>query len=189
MSASSEPAERRMTVAEFLAWDDGTGTRYELVDGLLVAMNPPTPRHTEICENLGRALERQVRPPCRVYRAALGVALAETGRDWREPDLIVTCTRPEGGFYAAPRLMVEVLSPSTEKDDRTTKLDFYERFASLEAILLVWQDERRVRLRLRGDGRWVDQDTIGSGTVLVPGLEVELKLDEIYADPWGEDEG
>jgi Uma2 family endonuclease len=122
MSATGERAEPRLTVAEFLAYDDGTGTRYELVDGLLVAMKPPAPRHMEICENLGRALERQVRPPCRVYRAALGVALAETGRDWREPDLIVTCTRPEGGVYAAPRLVVEVLSPSTEKDDRTTKL-------------------------------------------------------------------
>jgi hypothetical protein len=46
-----------------------------------------------------------------------------------------------------------------------------------------------VRLRLREGDRWVDRDRIGSGTVQVPGLEVELKLDEIYADPWGQGEG
>ena len=54
MSAASERAERRMSVAEFLAYDDGTATRYELVDGQLVAMNPPAARHADICENLGR---------------------------------------------------------------------------------------------------------------------------------------
>ena len=80
--------------------------------------------------------------------------------------------------------MVEVLSPSTEKDDRTTKLDFYESLPSVEAILLVWQEERRVRLRERGEDGWLDHDVIGSGTVTVAGLDVRLTLDEIYHDPW-----
>lgn len=186
MSAASEWAERRMSVAEFLAYDDGTAIRYELVDGRLVAMNPPAVRHTEICENIGRLLERQIPVPCRVYRSQLGVARSESDYSWREPDLMVTCQRPERDYYAAPRLVVEVLSPSTEREDRTTKLDFYESFASLEAVLLVWQDDRRVRLRERqGDG-WREHDLVGSGTVRVVGLGVELDLDEIYRDPWAE---
>lgn len=186
MSAASERAERRMSVAEFLAYDDGTAIRYELVDGRLVAMNPPAVRHTEICENIGRLLERQIPVPCRVYRSQLGVARSESDYSWREPDLMVTCQRPERDYYAAPRLVIEVLSPSTEREDRTTKLDFYESFPSLEAVLLVWQDDRRVRLRERqGDG-WREHDLVGSGTVRVAGLGVELDLDEIYRDPWAE---
>lgn len=99
---------------------------------------------------------------------------------------MVTCQRPERDYYAAPRLVIEVLSPSTEREDRTTKLDFYESFPSLEAVLLVWQDDRRVRLRERqGDG-WREHDLVGSGTVRVAGLGVELDLDEIYRDPWAE---
>ncbi len=63
MSALSEPAGHGMTVAEFLEHDDGTQTRYELVDGELVATNPPATRHVRICQNIGRALDRQLRSP------------------------------------------------------------------------------------------------------------------------------
>lgn len=99
---------------------------------------------------------------------------------------MVTCHRPVHAYYAAPRLVIEVLSPSTEREDRTTKLDFYESFPSLEAVLLVWQDDRRVRLRERqGDG-WRERDLIGSGLVRVAELGVELDLNEIYRDPWAE---
>ena len=43
-------------------------------------------------------------------------------------------------------MIVEVLSPSTEKEDRTRKLDFYKGFWTIEAILFVWQDAQRVEL-------------------------------------------
>ncbi len=186
MSALSKPAGHGMTVAEFLEHDDGTQTRYELVDGELVAMNPPAIRHVRICQNIGRALDRQLRKPCEAFWSSAGVALGESERNWRQPDIFVTCVRPAKGYFLDPRLVVEVLSPSTEKEDRTTKLDFYESLPSAPAILLVWQDQRRVRLRTRGDAGWQDQDVVGSGTVLVAALEVELALDEIYFDPWDE---
>ena len=189
MSAASKPLERPMTVAEFLAYDDGTETRHELVNGVLVAMNPPATRHVQICQNIGRALDRQLKAPCQALWSSLGVAISDADTTWRQPDLIVNCARPSKGYYESPRLVVEVLSPSTEKDDRTTKLDFYESLPSVEAILLVWQEERRVRLRERGEGDWRDHDVIGSGTVTVAGLGVRLTLDEIYHDPWaGADE-
>ena len=187
MSAAANSLPKSMTVAEFLAYDDGSLTRYELIDGAMVAMNPHHPRHADIVENMGSAIERQLVPPCRVYRTEIGVATGDLGRNWREPDLVLTCVRPEQGYIQSPRLIVEVLSPSTEKDDRTTKLDFYETLPTLEAVLLVWQDERRVRLRSRGEAGWVDQDVIGSGTVAILDLGVTLSLDEIYADPWGEE--
>ena len=175
-----------MNVAEFLAYDDGTLTRYELIRGVMVATSLPDIRHAELVGNLGCLLGRQLMPPCRVYQARVGVAADHGGRDWRMPDLVATSVRPEPHYIQRPRLLVEVLSPSTEKDDRTTKLDFYETLPSLEAVLLVWQDEWRVRLRSRGAAGWVDQDVIGSGTVAIPGLGVSLSLDEIYADPWDE---
>lgn len=176
-----------MTVAEFIEWDDGTSTRYELIDGRPVAMNPPAARHAEIIGNIGRALDRQLAPPCRAYWSTVGVALGDGGTDWREPDLVVTCRPPARRFILCPRLVTEVLSPSTEKDDRTTKLDFYESFPSPAAILLVWQDERRVRLRERGPDGWLDHDVIGWGAVRLRNLDVELDLDGIYADPWADE--
>jgi Uma2 family endonuclease len=187
MSAASRPQPQQMTVAEFLEYDDGTDTRYELIEGQLVAMNPPATRHVQICQNISGALEHRLRPPCRVYASAPGVAIDEAGTTWRVPDLLVTCVRPAKGFFLAPRVVVEVLSPSTEKEDRTTKLDFYDGLPGVETILLVWQDQRRVRLRERVAEGWQERDLIGSGTVRIERLGVELTLDEIYHDPWDEE--
>lgn len=177
----SEPAPKhRMTVGEFLAYDDGTDTRYELVDGELVAMNPPAEPHVRIANNIYDGLLRRLQRPCRPYFGG-GVWLSEDDHTWREPDVFVSCHQGEG-FTRQPRLIVEVLSPSTEKEDRTRKLDFYQRFASLRTILLVWQDTRRVQLQERAGDRWILQDVIGTGTVIIADPGLELSLDEIYAD-------
>ncbi len=56
-----------MTVDAFLAWDDGTDTRYELIDGRVVAMNPPMPPHAALLTALGAALFARVPRGCRVY--------------------------------------------------------------------------------------------------------------------------
>ncbi len=186
MSAASGPQSRSMTVAEFLEYDDGTETHYELIDGQLVAMNPPAARHAIICHNIGRALERQLRPPCMALWSTLGVAVDEKGQTWRQPDAIVTCVQPAKGFFREPRLIAEVLSPATEKDDRTTKLDFYDSLPGVETVLLVWQDKRRVRVRERLATGWQDRDLIGSGSIRIEPLGVELTLNEIYHDPWEE---
>ena len=177
----AEPAQkRRMTVGEFLVYDDGTQTRYELVDGELVAMNPPAEPHVRLTSNVYDALARQLKRPCRPYFGG-GVWLSEDDHTWREPDIFVSC-EPGEGFTRAPRLVVEVLSPSTEKEDRTRKLDFYRRFPTLKAVLLVWQDNRRVEVQERDGERWVLRDVIGSGTIVLDALGLEIRLDEVYAD-------
>jgi Uma2 family endonuclease len=48
----AEPAIRHMTLAEFLRWEDGTDTRYELIAGSPVAMAPPTRAHGMLCARL-----------------------------------------------------------------------------------------------------------------------------------------
>ena len=151
----AEPAPAlRMTVADFVRWDDGTDTRYELAHGAPVAMAPPSGRHAEIMRNIARSLARQLKGPCRELQGA-GVARAEEDDQFRIPDLIVTCEPTPPVYFREPRLVVEVLSPSTEKEDRTDKLDLYRSLPSVEAVLLVWQDARRVQLvaRDRSAGR------------------------------------
>ena len=97
----------------------------------------------------------------------------------------MTCHRPPHAWFAAPRLVVEVLSPSTEKEDRTTKLDFYESIPSMEAVLLVWQQDRRVRLRERAEDGWHDHDVIGlrHGAAGRPRDRPYPRRDS-YHDPW-----
>ena len=62
----AEPAAKRMSLAEFLEWDDGTDTRYELIDGRPRAMAPPTLAHGTIVANLAAVIRPRLKPPCRV---------------------------------------------------------------------------------------------------------------------------
>lgn len=176
----AQPAPRSaMTVAEFVAWDDGTGARYELAYGAPVAMAPPSGRHVVITHNIARALDRQVRVPCAAFTSG-GVARAESDDEFRLPDVFVSCEPTPPVYFREPRLVVEVLSPSTEKEDRSAKLDFYQSLPSVAAILFVWQDRRRVQLIVRDGANWVMRDLIGGGFD-VAGLGVGLALDDIYA--------
>ena len=178
--AGSPAADRRMTVAEFLDFDDGTDTRYELVEGRPVAMNPPKVRHVVMPGSLFRALDRKLSPPCQPFVGG-GVALSDEHDEYRLPDVFVSCAEFRESYFDQPRLLIEILSPSTAKEDRTAKLDFYRSFPSAEAVMLVWQDTRRVELHQRRAEGWLVTAMIGHGTVVVPLLGLELSLDEIYA--------
>lgn len=167
----AEPAEKSLTVEEFLAWDDGTDRRYELVEGHVVAMAPPSEAHAAIVINLGAELRSRLKPPCRVLGEA-GVRIADRNDTYYQADLVVTCTPPERGrqYPDDPVLIVEVLSPSTEVHDRGRKVEAYSRLPSVKEILLVSSEERRVRSWRRDGHRWIVEDLIG---------EAELRLDTV----------
>ena len=142
----AEPARALpMVVADFVRWDDGSDTRYELAFGVPMAMAPPSGRHADIVANITSRLSRQLDRPCRAPVGA-GVARHDDDDEFRLPDVMVSCEPVPGVYFRQPCLIVEVLSPSTEKADRTDKLDFYRSLASVEAVVLVWQDQRRVQV-------------------------------------------
>lgn len=170
-----------MTVADFVRWGDGTDTRYELAFGAPVAMAPPSGRHADIVANITSRLSGQLIRPCRAPVGA-GVARGDHDDEFRLPDVIVSCEPTPRVYFRQPRLIVEVLSPSTEKDDRTDKLDFYRSLGSAEAVVLIWQDKRRVQVVRCEPDRWSIQDLVGGGDLSVTTLDLHLTLDEIYAD-------
>jgi len=179
----AEPALKLMTVADFMEFGgDGTDTRYELIGGAPVAMNPPKGPHVEITTRLLRTLFAGLQPPCRPLVGG-GVAKSLDSFTYRIPDIFVSCTAASSdAYFDEPRLIVEILSPSTEGEDRTAKLDFYKTFPSLQTILLVWQDTRRVEMHRRIPDGWLVTDQIGSGAVIVDDLGLTLGLEAIYAD-------
>ena len=162
----AEPAEQRMSLAAFLEWDDGTDTRYELIDGRPCAMVPPTLAHGTIVANLARHIGNRLKPPCRVVVEA-GITPADRADTWYQADLVVTCAPAERGAraIAEPRLIVEVLSPSTAAHDRGIKLADYRRIAAVEQILLVASEDRHVEVWHRRGDRWEVQDLIGDAAL------------------------
>ena len=80
------PAPKRMTLAEFLEWDDGTDTLYELIDGRVVAMPPTSDAHGTMIANLALAIGPQPQPPCRTVGNA-GITRPERADSYYIADL------------------------------------------------------------------------------------------------------
>lgn len=174
---------RRMTIEEFLAWDDGTETRFELERGVPVAMNPPLVPHARIATNLGTAIERRLadRRPCRVLTGA-GVIVSRSDQSFYIPDLVVTCEEPTAAPYVEePRLVVEILSPSTERLDKTVKVPAYGRLPSVREIWLVSAARRWVLVWRKLEAGWIAHLPYeGDATFPSPVLGGEVRLEEIY---------
>src|SRR5216683_982548 len=130
----AEPAISRMTLEEFLRWDDGTDTRYELIDGFPVAMAPPAEAHRILAERLVSRIDAALagRRPCNA-QIEPGVGRPDRADSYYVPDIAVTCEPNEPGRQAMldPILIVEILSPSTERSDRRLKMPAYQKNARI----------------------------------------------------------
>jgi Uma2 family endonuclease len=180
----AERARKLMSAAEFLEWDDGTDTRYELIDGVPVAMAPGSVHHMQISFNVARLADEAVRDrrPCRAVPG--GGLLLEEGPPGRVyiPDVLLTCEPIEAAqLYRAPRLVVEVLSPSTQSYDKTAKLPRYAALPSVEEIWLLGSRARSLTLWERVAGNWhAALPMIGRAIFVSHVLEVEVSLVSIY---------
>ena len=127
------PAVKPMTLEEFLRWDDGTETRYELIGGFPVAMAPPAEAHRILAVRLVRGSMPRLasRRPCNAQIEA-GVIRPDYADTYFEADIAATCEGNEAGRQAIkdPFLIVEILSPSTERHDRRVKLPAYRQIST-----------------------------------------------------------
>jgi Uma2 family endonuclease len=176
---------RGFTVADWLAFDDGTDTRYELVGGELVAMAPPSHRHGLVANNVGGLIAEAVadRPPCHaVQDAGLEVAVDGDERAYIV-DVVMTCEEPtDEAILKEPRLVVEVLSPSTKGVDKGRKVPDHATLPSVEEIWLV---DSRMRFvvtwrRVEG-GAWVGSfPYMGDEAFESPVLGCPVEMGRLY---------
>lgn len=122
--------------------------REELIDGKLVMMSPrPTVNHNQVSFNIARLFANYLHgKKCTPFADGIDLYLDEGNRF--VPDVMVVCDpdkiKPDG-VYGAPDLVVEVLSPSTAKNDRTRKKDVYAR-CGVREYWLVSPDEKSVEI-------------------------------------------
>lgn len=145
----AHPIPEPMTVEAYRALvRDDPDTRYEYGDGYIYAMSGGTLDHSAIGGNVVAALgDRLNGSPCRVYNSDARVRLSPTR--WVLPDATVTCDeRDQGGAeeIVAPRIVVEVLSESTEARDRGRKFGWYRACPTVEEYVLVATDRRQVEV-------------------------------------------
>lgn len=149
------------TFADFLLWDEGD--RIEIINGETFLMATPSRIHQKIAGELFRQIANFLEgKQCEVYSAPFSVRLFEKdGDDPKkvdtvvEPDISVICDRSkldQRGCKGAPDLVIEVLSPSSQRHDQLVKLNLYQRAGVLE-YWIVDPENRTVRVMIQsGDG-------------------------------------
>lgn len=178
----TQTAERLLTVDEFLAWDDGTDRRYQLLRGVITMMAPPQAVHGALVIRLGTALTNRLPRGCSVTGEA-GIRPPHRNDTYYQADLAVTCRPLERGeiYLREPVLIVEVLSPSTAATDRLLKLPDYRLIPSVTDILLVESQEARIEHWRRQSGdAWLVVLRGPHERVELPDLDVTLELDALY---------
>jgi Uma2 family endonuclease len=177
----AQVADKVWTLEEFLAFDDGTNTSYQLFEGRIVAMNPPLRGHGGLVVRLAATISGQLKPPCEAFAEA-GVIPVNRRHSWYKADLIVSCTpgNYEDQFIAEPVLVVEVLPPTTSATDFNRKLPDYQQISSMRDILLVSSSERLIRHWRRDPDGWVEHGHRRAATVRLSGLPVTLAMRELY---------
>ena len=176
----ADQALKLMTVDEFLAWDDGTDTRYELADGVVRAMAPPAGSHRTIVGSSSGILYIALgnRRPC---RGEVEAGLRIDAQTMWQADLAVTC-QPAAREIADPLLVIEVLSPSTRTHDLGQKLVDYKTLPTISEIWMADSERRWVQHWRREQSGWIGQDFVGSSAFDSPILGTRVTLDQLYAD-------
>lgn len=182
----AEPLRAKMTIPEFLRWQELQEDRYELVDGEPVLhrmMSGASQRHDLIALNALTFLRTMLRgTPCRPTTADVAIRLP-TG-SLRRPDAAIDCGPLQDADYvaSAPVLVVEVLSPSTRQIDRFRKLEEYKTVATLRYILLVEPSFAAAKLyERRGPELWTSVDLIGlDSTIILSEPELSLPMRDLY---------
>jgi Uma2 family endonuclease len=180
----SEAAVKRMTLAEFLRWEDGTDTRYELLGGCPVAMAPPAIAHGILALRLGARIDAALRPrsPC-FGQSEAGIARPDRNDTCYIADLAVTCTPPERGqqLLQDPLLIVEILSPGTALYDRQTKVSDYRRIPSVQEILLIDSTSIFAEVLRREGDRWITEIVRGpQATLSLASIGLTATLSDLY---------
>lgn len=168
---------------DFLAWEQRQDQRYELLDGLVIAMVGGTADHNTIVLNLASALRKGLRGgPCRVFVESMKVI---TRLGVMYPDVVVTCAPvdPKADAVPEPVLLIEVLSRSTHEIDRGRKWLAYQQIPTLRQYVLVSQDEARIEHYLRAREGWNYRVLTGPDEALelcVAEARVGVSFEEAY---------
>lgn len=188
---SSQP-KTFLTPEEYLEIERASEFKHEYYAGEMFLMSGASEPHTLVNNNISGEFYVQLRRSrCRAYSNDLRVFIPRTGL-YTYPDTIVVCGETrlvEDGHFDTllnPTLIVEVLSPSTERYDRVKKFDHYRSVESLREYVLVAQDEPRIERFTRTDDgsdewRYAAANSLES-TIDFASINCRLALADVYAN-------
>ncbi len=178
---------RKLTPEQYLEIERKAEFKSEFYRGEMFAMSGASRQHNRISSNLNGELHNRLRDsPCETYGSDMRVRVSKTGL-YTYPDLSITCDNPQFAddqvdTLLTPKVLFEILSDSTEKYDRSTKMSHYMQIDSLQEYVLVSQSEPRVEVYQRSsDGTWIYRQARDlAASITLESVGITLPLSEIY---------
>jgi Uma2 family endonuclease len=170
-----------LTVEEYLEGELKSDVKRELIGGQVYAMVGASRYHVLIAATLVRRLGNHLAgSPCRTYMSDMKVRV---GDDFYYPDVLVSCTAGGHDYYeTAPVLIIEVLSPATERQDRLEKRLAYQRLASLKEYVLIAQDKMRAEVYRPIEGGWELERYGQDDELRLESIDLTITMAQIYED-------
>ena len=183
---SSVPVPQ-LTESQYLAIERKASFKSQYYRGEMFAMAGASQIHNTIQASLIRQLGNRLEgTPCQAVGSDLRVLVSATGL-YTYPDAVVMCDPAkflDGQFdtLVTPKILFEILSDSTEKYDRSTKMSHYMQIDSLQEYVLVSQTQPRVEVYQRStDGKWSYSDASGlAAAITLESVGITLPLSDIY---------
>ncbi len=183
---------QKMTAVQYLEWEAKQELRYEYIDGEILAMTGGTIPHNKISLNFYRTLYPHLRQRgCEAYVSDVKVQDSNNTR-YFYPDLVVTCHPDDlkaSDFLEYPKIIVEVLSPSTASYDspmetlreRGDKFKYYRQIPTLQEYVLVDSESISVEVYHRGEGKmWLYYAYTAEEAIAFFSIEFECPIEVLY---------
>ena len=180
--------EQHFSPEEYLEFEREAEVRHEYIDGEIYEMAGESLSHSRVCVNLGGEVRNKLKGKnCEALSANMKVRTTAASL-FAYPDLTIVCGEPlfhdrKKDVLVNPRVIFEVLSPSTAEYDRTTKFQKYRMGnETLTDYILVSQNKPFVEhFAKQPDGNWIYRSYGEMTDVLeIESIECELSLQEIY---------
>jgi Uma2 family endonuclease len=172
-----------MSVEDYLILNrNSKDTRYEYLDGELRMLAGGSPDHSIIIANLTATIKGPLKgSQCRVYNSDVQLKLSE--KRYVFPDITISCDerdRNQKETIRYPRVVVEVLSPTTEATDRGKKAAYYRACPTLQEYVMVDSEEIFVEVHRREEERWTINTFEPGDTITLESFGIQFPIEDAY---------
>ena len=173
----------KLSIAEYLVWENAQAGRSEFFQGEVFAMVGGRRGHGRVVANLVRHLGNHLdSSPCQAFCENMKVQVGDEAVLY--PDVFVTCDKnftAVDAVFTAPLLIIEVLSPSTQRYDRSEKFAIYRKLASLREYVLLDPDTRRLEVfRPLADGSCTFFDMSEQVDLVLESIHCRIPLSKLF---------
>ncbi len=183
-----------MTIAQYLALDDATDAKYEYDNGYVYMLRPPSSLYDEhaildlaggsnaraaLCSRMCSLLDQALTDgPCMAFTSDARMPISE--RQYYYPDVTVACDEGPGKKLTNPIVVIEVLSPSTEKRDRSAKFKVYKSLTTVQEYVLIGSEYQAVEVHRREGTFWRQYHYQAGDTIELTSIGVSFSFDALY---------